>query len=265
MEGDTSNKPIAVVTGASSGIGACFAERLAGRGSDLIIVARRRERLDKLANTIEERFGVAVEIRAVDLSNQAATRALAEYLGSLERVDTLVNSAGFGTNGAFASVDAARIEQELSVDMVALVMLTRAVLPGMLARSKGDIINVSSVGGFNAAPYFATYSGIKSGVITFTESLYGELKGSGVRVQVLCPGPVPTEFNEVAGVDETPTPGFMVQSAEDCVAGSLRDLKKGKAVSIPNAACRWVFRFVRHLPLSVRLAFVSGMVPKDRS
>ncbi len=120
-----------------------------------------------------------MEVRAVDLSDQASRRGLADYLGSLERVDTLVNSAGFGTNGAFASVSAVRIEQELNVDMVALIMLTRAVLPGMLTRSSGDIINVSSVGGFNAAPYFATYSGIRSGVITFTESLYGELKGTG--------------------------------------------------------------------------------------
>ena len=111
--------------------------------------------------------------------------------------------------------------------------------------SDGDIINVSSVGGFNAAPNFATYSGVKSAVIAFTEALYGELKSSGVQVQVLCPGPVPTEFNEVAKVgDEMPTPDFMVQSAEDCVAGSLRDLQKGKAVSIPSRACRLIFPLI---------------------
>ena len=253
----------AVVTGASSGIGTCFAEQLARRGFDLMIVARRRERLEQLARKLEEECGVAVEVKTVDLSDQQSIREFAHHLGTLDRIDALINSAGFGTNGAFAEVETSRIEQELNVDMVALVMLTRAVLPGMLARSKGDIINVSSVGGFNAAPKFATYSGIKSGVITFSESLYAELKGTGVRVQVLCPGPVPTEFNEVARVDEAPVPGFMIQSAEDCVAGSLRDLERGRAVSVPQVACRLIFGVIKRLPLSMRLAMASGMLPKD--
>ncbi len=257
-------KPIAIVTGASSGIGAVFAEQLAERGYDLVLVARRAERLEQLASQLKQKFGANVECRPTDLSDQAAITAFADELAARPHVDMLVNSAGFGTNGFFAKVDANRIAQELNVDMVALVLLTRAVLPGMLARNRGDIINVSSVGGFNAAPYFATYSGIKAGVINFTESIYAEVRNSGVRVQVLCPGPVPTEFNEVADVgDEMPAPGFMVQSAEDCVAGSLRDLEKGKPVSIPQTACRWMFNIIKRLPLSMRLAFSSSMIPQE--
>lgn len=257
-----SDSPLAVVTGASSGIGACYAEQLARRGYDLMIVARRRERLEQLAQKLRDEVSVQVAVNLVDLSEQSSVLEFADQLSETKRVDMLVNSAGFGTYGAFAKVDAARIAQEINVDMFALMMLTRAVLPGMLARAKGAIVNVSSVGGYNCAPYFATYSGIKSGVITFTESLYGELKGTGVRAQVACPGPVPTEFNEVSGVNETPVPDFMIQSAEKFVSGALRDLDKGKPVSIPHAPCRWIFSIIPRLPVRLRLAMASAMVPE---
>ena len=258
------DKLLAVVTGASSGIGAEFANQLAERGYNLIITARRQERLAALAENIKSKYGVTVETRSVDLSEQPAIEEFADYLAGLDRVDMLVNSAGFGTNGAYAKIDPKRIAQEVNVDLLALMLLTRAVLPGMQARSTGDIINISSCGGLNPTPNFAPYSAVKAGVVAFSQSLYGELKGKGVRVQALCPGPVPTEFTEVAGVgDDSPAPAFMEQPPEDLVAGSLKDLAKNKAVSIPQRYCRWIFKTLHHLPLSWRLSMASGMAEDE--
>jgi short-subunit dehydrogenase len=255
-------RTLAVVTGASSGLGAGFADRLAVQGYDLMLVARRRARLEAVAQAIEAKHRVSVEIREVDLSDAVATRAFADHLAALDNVEMLVNSAGFGTNGRLVEIDPLRLEQELYVDLIALAMLNRAVLPQMLARSRGAIINISSLGGLNPAPFFAPYAGSKAGVISFTQSLHGELKGTGVRVQALCPGAVPTEFNQVAEVGEMPVPGFMIQSVEDCVDGSLRDLARNRPVSIPHMPSRVMARIVAMMPLSWRLAIVGSSTSK---
>ena len=259
-----STNPIAVVTGASSGIGERYAIQLAERGYDLIVVARRRERLEQLSSQLQAEHGVNVEVMTADLSNPESTREFARHLSEMEQVDCLINSAGFGSNGAFDKLDPDHIEQELYVDLVALALLSRAVLPGMLARSTGNIVNIASVGGLNPTPYFVPYSAAKAGVVAFSQALYGETRSTGVHVQVMCPGPVPTEFNEVSGVEATPTPDFMIQSAEDCVAVALNDMDKKKPVSIPQKYCRWIFNSLRFFPLSMRLSlFEKGL--KDAS
>ena len=253
---------IAIVTGASSGIGACFAEKLAERGLDLIVVARRRERLEELAAQIRARHKVSVEVKSIDLSDAVAVPILAEELAAIENVEFLVNSAGFGTNSPLPQIPLKRVEQELYVNFMAPALLTRAILPKMIARKTGRIVNVSSVGGFNPAPYFVPYSGSKAGLIAFTEALHGELSGTGIVVQALCPGPVPTEFNLVAGVGEMPVPDALVQSVEDCVNRSIRDLERGNVVCVPHTLCRWIYGVMRYFPLSWRLKLVAQSTGK---
>jgi short-subunit dehydrogenase len=254
---------LAVITGASSGIGATFAEHLAARGLNVVLVARRQDRLEAVARSITTRYPVSVEIKLADLSRPESAREFAQYLSNLENVEFLVNSAGFGTNSALIDYDPLRLEQEIYLDLVALILFNRAVLPRMLAKAKGNIINVSSVGGLNPSPYFAPYAATKAAVIRFTQSLYGELKGSGVKVQVLCPGPVPTEFNAIANVGEMPVPKFLVQSSDDLVKGSLRDLDRGVLVSIPHSVCRRLFKFIALLPLEWRLSLIGNGMKKS--
>ena len=258
-----SDKPIAVVTGASSGIGEGYAIQLAKRGYDLVIAARRVDRLEKLARDLRDQHGIAVEVMVADLSDAESTREFAKHLSERDRIDCLINSAGFGSNGAYDKLDPSRIEQELYVDLVALALLNRAVLPGMLARGKGDIVNIASLGGLNPTPFFVPYSAAKAGVVAFSQALYGEVRDRGVHVQVMCPGPVPTEFNEVSGVEDMPTPDFMLQSAEDCVAIALRHLDQKKPVSIPQKYCRWIFSSIKFLPLAVRLAMFEKGLRKE--
>ena len=171
-----SDKPIAVVTGASSGIGECYAIQLAKRGYDLVIAARRVDRLEKLARDLRDEHDIAVEVMVADLSDAESTREFAKHLSERDRIRCLINSAGFGSNGAYDKLDPTRIEQELYVDLVALALLNRAVLPGMLARGKGDIVNIASVGGLNPTPFFVPYSAAKAGVIAFSQALYGEVR-----------------------------------------------------------------------------------------
>lgn len=251
-------KGLSIVTGASSGIGAYFAEKMAERGFDLLVIARRLDRLEDLASTIRRKYAVSVTVNSLDLSDPAAVQILAAELEARDDIEFVINCAGYGTNSPFARIAPRRVEQELYINMITPALITRAVLPQMIARKRGVIINVSSVGGFNPAPYFAPYSGSKAGLIAFTEAVHGELAGTGVRVQVLCPGPVPTEFNAVAGVGEMPVPKSFVQSVEDCVNRSLSDLEAGKVVCVPHTLCRWIYGLMRYFPLGWKLKFVAN-------
>jgi short-subunit dehydrogenase len=188
----------ALVTGASSGIGEAFARELAFRGRPVVVVARRLDRLERLV----AEFGGRDRARAIDV-DLAPAGGVSRLLGCLESaglsVDLLVNNAGLGHNGAFSGQPEAALEAMLDVNVRALVALTRALLPSMVARGQGSIVNVASMSSFQPVPYLAVYAATKAFVLSFSEALSVELAGTGVAVQALCPGNIPTEFQEVAG------------------------------------------------------------------
>jgi short-subunit dehydrogenase len=220
----------ALVTGASSGIGEEFARTLASRGTDLVLVARRRDRLQALA----DRLPVGCEVLDADLASDAGVDRVVDRLGAGD-VDLLVNNAGFGTSGALAEVDPGVIADEVRVNCLALLRLSRAAIDQMVERRRGGILNVASVVAFQPAPYMATYAGTKAFVLAFTESVAEEVAGTGVRVQALCPGLTRTEFQDVAGYENSLAPGWMWQSAEEVVETSLAAMDRGRVVVIPGA------------------------------
>lgn len=194
----------ALITGASSGIGSEFARQLARRGANLVLVARRVDRMQALAQELTEVYGISVKVIARDLARLNAGRSLAQDLGRRGlTIDVLVNNAGFGTYGPVAEENEDALSNEIAVNVTALTELTRGLLPGMLERDRGVIINVSSVAAFQPLPALAIYSATKSYVLSFTEALWGETEKTGVRVTALCPGPTETEFFDVAGTKPT--------------------------------------------------------------
>src|SRR5262249_41812637 len=196
----------ALVTGASTGLGAVFATVLARQRYDLTIVARSRERLEALAERLHRSDGVAVEVVVADLTQAAALSTVEQRVAADQRLELLVNNAGFATTGAFATLDPDQEEAEIRLNVTALVRLTRAALPGMIARGRGAIINVSSLAAFVPGPYDAIYGATKAFVNSFTEALHEELCGTGVHVQTLCPGFTYTEFQQRAGIDISQIP-----------------------------------------------------------
>ncbi len=222
------------VTGGSVGIGAAFARRLARDGYDLSLVARNRRQLEQLAGELRDAHGVRVDAVPADLTDAAALREVETALGRDSRLELLVNNAGFGTNGAFASLDVDREEEEIRLNVVALTRLTRAALPGLVRRGHGGIINVSSMAGLQPAPFNATYGATKAFVNSFTEALYEELRGTGVHVLALCPGFTRTEFQERAGIDASGIPSLAWMSAEAVVDAAMAGYTRGKAVCVPG-------------------------------
>lgn len=227
--------PVAWITGASAGIGRELALALAARGHDLVLVARRRDRLEALARDLAARFGVRAEACEADLLDAADLEAVAARLAAAPP-DLLVNNAGFGTAGALAGLDPARELDQVRILVLAVVRLTRAVLPGMLARRGGGIVNVSSLAGEAPGPYNATYAASKAFVTSFTEALHEEVRGSGVRVMAVLPGFTATEFQAVAGVSLDAIPPAARLSAEFVASEALRDFDRGALRSIPGAA-----------------------------
>jgi uncharacterized protein len=228
---------IALVTGASAGIGEAFAERLARDGYDLVVVARRKDRLDALASRLEEERGVTVEAVAVDLSDAGDLAALERRAAGDDRLSLLINNAGFGAYRPFIELDPDLAKQLIDVHVTATVRLTRAVLPAMIARGRGAVINVASMLAFSGTlppgkplPYRATYAAAKSFMVTFTQALAGELAGTGVRAMVCCPGVVKTEFHEVQGMDFSRVPRM---SSGDIVAATMAGLELGEVVCVP--------------------------------
>jgi uncharacterized protein len=214
----------ALVTGASSGIGEQFARQLAARGHDLVLVARRADRLESLAAELP----TEAKVIASDLASDAASLGgRVHELGV--QVDLLVNNAGFGTYGRFADLDRDGEEREIRVNVVALVRLTHAALGPMVARGHGTILNVSSVAGLQATPGNATYGATKAYVASFSEAVHEELVGTGVTLTAVLPGFTRTEFQQRAGIEGRALPGFAWQSVEDCAAEALAGARAGKA------------------------------------
>jgi uncharacterized protein len=219
----------ALVTGASGGIGEAYARALSARGAALVLVARRADRLEKLAAEL----GTEVEVMAADLADPASRAPVeARLADSAAPIDLLVNNAGFGTTGVFAELDLDREDEEIRVNVLALMRLTRAVLPGMLERGHGGVVNLGSVASFVPAPKTATYAATKGFVLSFSEALSEEVRGRGVRIQCLCPGLTRTDFQSTADYDASGQPRFMWQDADEVVAESLAGLDKGKVVCV---------------------------------
>lgn len=227
---------VAVVTGASSGIGAAFARALAARGDELVLVGRRADRLTALASELRQRNGVAADLRVVDLADAAATDTLAVSIAEIEPV-LLVNAAGFGTFGPLAEAEPAVQRSMIGVHLSAPLRLIEAVLPAMIRRQSGAVINVASMGALAPAPDNATYCATKAGLVTLTRSLALELHDTGVLVQALCPGFTHTGFHDTREYDgisiEHVIPRFFWGSADEVVATSLRELGR-RVVVVPR-------------------------------
>jgi short-subunit dehydrogenase len=249
-------KTLAVISGASSGIGATFARKLAPE-YDLLLVARRKERLDELAAQLSAIHGSAVETFAADLSNPLEAAPLAEKLASDSRLALLVNNAGFGTLGRFWEASLESQEQMHQLHVMATVRLTHAALANMVPRDRGAIINVASVAGFVRSQGSVSYCATKSWLNIFTEGLYLELRGMGsqVKVQALCPGFTYSEFHDTMSIrrDKLASKALWL-TADQVVAASLRGLKDGRLYVIPGWRYRLLTALVSKLPSQARLA-----------
>ena len=258
---DNSNRPLALVTGASSGIGAGLAWELARHGHDLVLTARRVAAMEALAAELRS-LGAAVTVIAADLSKPGAAAALAHDIGSRSlAIDVLINNAGLGALGRFDRMDFGRISEILQVNIIALTELTRLIAPGMVARGRGRIMLVSSVAGFQPGPRMAVYFASKAFVSSLGEALAYELRGTGVGVTVLCPGATDTEFFKIAGADHSIMARRLrhMMRAGDVARIGYRALAAGRRVAIAgimNKILALGGRFAPHritLPVTDRL------------
>jgi hypothetical protein len=232
----SSKRGLAAVTGASSGIGEVYAQRLAERGYDLLLVARRKDRLEQLARTLSDRHSIRAEALATDLSNPQELKMVEDRLAAANDLTLLVNNAGFGIRGLFQESDLAKQEEMHRLHVIATLRLTHAALGGMAARGRGAIVNVSSVAAFSQSPWNTTYSATKTWMNSFTEALAVELRtlGSPVKLQALCPGFTVTEFHDVMGVSRTIVPERWWLTSEHVVDDSLRGLERNELIVIPG-------------------------------
>jgi hypothetical protein len=255
----------ALVTGASAGIGQEIASQLAARGHNLVLVARRKDRLEELAKELSNRHGIRAEVLGADLSKAASVSRLGGRVESLGlEVDVLINNAGFATNGPFVEADQSREIEQVRVLVEAVVALTGAFAPAMAKRGSGAILNVASTAGMQPLPFSAGYSAAKAYVLTFSEAIHQELAPRGVTVTVLAPGPVYTDFWEISGWEvaggrtfeqTVPKPAWI--SAQDAARAGVEGLAAGNRVVIPGLRMRAAMEASRYVPHAIKLPAIA--------
>lgn len=250
----------ALITGASAGIGREFARQLAGRATELVLVARRTDRLEELrAELSRQHSALKVHIRATDLAKHKSVSELCDWLQQEALApDLLINNAGSGDRGTFSTSEFSRLNEMMQVNVVSLTLLTRKLLPGMIEAKRGAILNVSSCASFLPIPGMGVYAATKAYVTSFSEALRSEVRGSGITVTALCPGPVHTEFDTVAQRADAlkkGAPEFTYVSVEQVVREALAGVESERAIVIPGLAMKIAMRLVRLTPMPVlRLA-----------
>jgi short-subunit dehydrogenase len=258
-------KTVVAITGASSGIGAVFARKLAA-GHDLILIARRRDRLDALASELSAAYGSQIEVLPADLASETDLAAVAERIEREQRLALLINNAGFGTQGLFWEASLESQEQMHRLHVMATVRLSHAALRNMTSRDLGAIINVASVAAYIRRAGSVSYSATKSWMTVFTEGLYLELRStnSSVRVQALCPGFTYSEFHDTMGVSRrSSAPPSFWMTAEEIVDASLEGLRRRKLFVIPGWRYRLLASLLSKMPAGLRLAIEAG-APRRR-
>jgi short-subunit dehydrogenase len=245
-----SERKLAVITGASSGIGAMFARKLAARGYDLLLVARREDRLRSLATELSETYHVSGDVLAADLADDAGRTQVAERILSSPNLGLLVNNAGFGTLGFFADADLESQLQMHRLHVLATMHLTHAALANLISRGEGGVINVSSVAAFGQSAGSVSYCATKGWMNAFTAGLYAELEvqKSRVKVQALCPGFTLSEFHDTARIDRGPIPQSLWMTADFVVSESLRGFDEGKLFVIPGRRYKLLVMFMKSMP-----------------
>ncbi|WP_428264440.1 SDR family NAD(P)-dependent oxidoreductase [Haliangium sp.] len=239
----------ALVTGASAGLGCEFARLFAADGHDVVLVARRRDRLDELANELEGTHGITTHVLTADLVEPSAPQAVYDQLtGDGVAIEFLVNNAGFGSNGPFIELDPQRELDMITVNVTALTHLTRLFVPAMVARGHGRVLNMGSTAGFQAGPYMATYYASKAFVNHLSEALAYELKDTGVTVTVSCPGPVATEFGGLAGNDRSKLFASAVAQPEDIARQAYRAMMKGTRMIVHGSRYKALVQGLRISP-----------------
>jgi uncharacterized protein len=257
---------IALITGASSGIGYDLCPLFAADKYDLVIVARNKSKLEEIAIQLTKQYQINVIPIVMDLSaTDSADMLYAEIEKQSLEIKVLANNAGFGLLGEFATADYQRINEMMSLNMITLTKLTRLLVPEMLGRGSGKILNVASTAGFQPGPLMAVYYASKAYVLSFSEALANEIKGSGVTVTTLCPGPTETLFQEVAGANKTLlfSKANMMSSPEVALAG-YRGMLKGKRLVIPGFRNKLLVVLVKFLPRSWVLMFVRKIQEKRK-
>jgi short-subunit dehydrogenase len=241
----------ALVTGASGGIGEAFARQLGAAGTDLVLVARSKDKLDALASEIRERSGVAVDVVAVDLGTPAGLGVVEQRVAAEdEPIDVLVNNAGFGFSGGFGEIPIDDEAAVIQLNVTALMRLTHAAVKRMTAHGRGTVLNVSSVAAFQPSAGNANYSATKAYVLSFSQSVHEEVADKGVNVCCVCPGLTRTEFQDKGGYDVS-TPGFTWQSADDVARSGLDAAERGRVVEVTGWHNKVLTTSVRKLPMDV--------------
>ncbi|MGQ9800535.1 MAG: SDR family NAD(P)-dependent oxidoreductase [Candidatus Saccharicenans sp.] len=262
----------ALITGASAGLGEEYARQLAAAGTDLILVARRRERLEKLVAELKEKFKISVEVFPADLSREEEIYRLADKIKQTEDLELLINNAGFGGRSQFYRDETKEAEQMIRVHVMAPVVLTRAALPAMIKRNRGAVINLASVAAFS--PFSgAMYSSTKAFLVMFSENLQTELFGKGIKIQALCPGLTHTEFHQVAGINKEAIPGLLWMKTDRVVRISLKALNGKKVIVVPGCRnrinaflmrCPWTFSLMVWLARLGKIRKIAEMKDWER-
>lgn len=252
-------KDKAIITGASAGIGAALARRLAADGLDLVLVARRVDRLEALAVELRAKHGVRVEVLAMDLLDDGAGAAIKK---AVPDATVLINNAGFGVFGPALDVSIDDQCREVRLNCESLTRLTLAYAPALVARGRGVIVNLASIASFQPVPYFTVYAATKAYVLSFSEALDYELKGRGVRVVAVCPGPVPTEFQQIAGSPDAHHSGGAMRTPEEISEFVARAIVRPKPIVVPAGVHRFMWFVQRFAPRSVVAGFAGRGMQK---